>query len=713
MKLTEGRTRRSAEITFAVCVAFYLVDVLVPPFASMATGHGWYWNGSITDTVLGVMTLLFPVVGVLVARRQPRNAVGWVMLGVGIVASLPLSAYYEYADAVGRRSLVGADVAAALESAVWAPLLGLMGTILILLFPDGHLPSPRWRFVAWLSGFSIAYIYLAVTFSPGKVDQAGRLIDNPLALPLLRNAERFLVPSLALFPLSIVLCAAGLVVRFRRSTGMERLQLKWLTTAGAFVAVAYAIAMTANLAANGAWANGDPLWLQVIENTAVFSFSLIPVAIGVAILRHGLYDVDLVINKAVVFGLLAAFITVVYVAIVVGVARTAGGGDRLNIALSIAATSMVAVAFQPVRERVERFANRVVYGRRATPYEVLSDFADRLGGAFDAAALLPVMAQTVAEGVGANNVEVWLATHSGLVREASWPQEVGVHDGGARRRPDELSGDRVVEVRHHGELLGALSVTKPPGDSLRPAEVRLLDDVATQAGLVLRNTRLVEELRGSRERLMTIQDDERQRLERRLHDGAQRRLLTVASMIGEAREQVRPGGDAAAALEQLAGQLKAATEELGELARGIHPAVLTELGLGSGVRALAQRAPIPVGVEVQGERPLPRNVEATLYFVAAESLTNVAKHAHATSATVRLIISDSSASLNVTDDGIGGVDERRGSGVRGLADRVAAMDGSLDIWSPPGSGTRLTCRIPLSASAPPSDELALVRRSGR
>jgi signal transduction histidine kinase len=227
----------------------------------------------------------------------------------------------------------------------------------------------------------------------------------------------------------------------------------------------------------------------------------------------------------------------------------------------------------------------------------------------------------------------------------------------------------------------------------------------------LRNVQLVEELRGSRERLMTSQGDERQRLERRLHDGAQRRLLTVASMIGEAREQVRPGGDAAAALEQLAGQLKAAIEELSELARGIHPAVLTELGLSSAVRMLAQKAPIPVGVEVQGERRLPRNIEATLYFVVAESLTNVAKYAHATSATVRLMITDSSASLEVSDDGIGGVDEGRGSGVRGLADRIAAIDGTLEVVSPPGSGTRLTCHIPLGSVARPSDELALAQRS--
>ena len=714
MRLSDTQIRRLAEIAVGVCVAFYLVEVFGPPVASLATGHGWYWDSTATDMLLTVMTMMFPFIGVLVVRRQPRNAVGWVMLAVGIVASIPLATYFVFGYAVHGDLLPGARIAAALESATWAPILGLMGTFLILLFPDGHLPSSRWRPVGWLAGFSIVYIYLAVTFSPGKVIQSGRSFDNPLALSVLgSHGYVLLAPSLVLFPLSIILCAAGLVVRFRRSVGTERLQLKWLTSAGALVALFYAVAMAGNAVGGGAWDNTDPTWLLVIENIALFSFALIPLAIGVAILKHGLYDIDLVINRAVVFALLAGFITVVYVAIVVGVGRMAGRGDRPDIVLSIVATTVVAVAFQPVRERVRRFANRLVYGRRATPYEVLSDFAGRVGGAYDAADLLPVMARTVAEGLAADRVEIWLATGPRLVREAVWP-DTGATGGAAVREAagvEAITGDWVVAVRHHGELLGALAVTKPAGESLRPAELTLLDDVAAQAGLVLRNVRLVEDLRSSRERLMSSQDDERRQLERRLHDGAQRRLRTVASLMLDAHALLGPDkGDVVTALDQLTSQLEAATEELGELARGIHPAMLTELGLGPAVRALAERSPLPVAVEVRGSGRLSRNVEATLYFVASEALTNIVKYAHATSVTIMLRIGADQASLEVSDDGIGGVDETRGSGVRGLRDRVMAVDGTLEVLSPPGGGTHLTCVVPQSSST--RAEPALSGRSG-
>ena len=712
-RLTDSQLRGLAMITFAACVVFYLIDGLVPLFARVAAGQGWRWGAGPLDTMLVVITALFPIVGVLIARREPRNAVAWIMLAAGVVASFPFVPYYEYTIKFQPGSLPAGDTVAAIEDGTWAIIIALIGMFLILLFPDGHLPSPRWRWVAWLAGITTVYVYLATTFTPGKLPDLP--IDNPWGLSFLggRTANLVLL-TLVVIPISIGLCAAGLVVRFRRSTGIERQQLKWLTTAGAVVAVGYGTALLATLPGDGNWTSSDPTWLKIVEIAGVSTFALIPISIGVAILKHGLYDIDVVINKALVFGLLAGFITVVYVGIVVGVGHLAGRGDRPNIVLSIAATTFVAVAFQPVRERVERFANRLVYGRRATPYEVLSDFADRVGGAYDATALLPVMARTVAEGLDATRVEIWLTGGSGLLRDTSWPAAESTLNGSVPTTND-IVADRVVEVRHSGDLLGALAVTKPAGDSFRPAELKLLDDVAAQAGLVLRNVRLVEELRGSRERLMSSQDDERRRLERRLHDGAQQRLVTVGALINQAREQLGPdAGDSATALDQLAGQLQSANEELSELARGIHPAVLTDLGLGAAIQALADRAPVPVGVDVRLEQHLSRNVEATLYFVAAEALTNVAKYAHATSVVLTLSIEETSAVLEVVDDGIGGVDETRGSGVRGLRDRVAAVDGNIEISSPPGAGTRLRCLIPLTATVTSrTEDLLLAGRSGR
>jgi signal transduction histidine kinase len=507
------------------------------------------------------------------------------------------------------------------------------------------------------------------------------------------------------FPLCILGCAVALVVRFRRSRGVERLQLKWLATAGAFVALTYLAAMTASLLAGG----HDPVpgWVEALQEATLVSFAAIPLAIGVAVLKHGLYGIDVVINKAVVFGVLASFITAVYVVIVVGIGRLVGHGDRPNLALSITATAVVAVAFQPVRDRVQRFANRLVYGTRATPYEVMSDFADRMGGTYAAADLVPMMARTVAQGVGARRVDVWLAVGPGLVREATWPLEpAGQVPQATADSIADLRGERVVPVRHHGDLLGALTVVKPPGEAVTPVEDKLLDDVAAQAGLVLRNARLIDDLRSSRQRLVTTSDEERRRLERNLHDGAQQNLVSVALMLRAVRGRLGPDDAVGTALDLASQHLATAIEELRELARGIHPAILTDRGLAPALRSLAERSPVPVVVDYRLAARPPANVEGTLYFVAAEALANVAKYAQASEVTVRVTSTDATVTLAVDDDGVGGADDTRGSGLRGLVDRVSVVDGTLHVSSPRGGGTHLTCTVPVVAGPPAAAQKA-------
>jgi signal transduction histidine kinase len=585
-------------------------------------------------------------------------------------------------------------------------VLGLIGTFLILLFPDGHLPSRGWRWVGWFSGLAVAYVYLMITLIPGSLEEIGYPgVDNPLGVPVVGDLADLLLLTIVVIPISFVLCATAVVQRFRRSGGTERLQLKWLATAGATVAALYFVTMLGSLPTG--FQDADAPWLLVLQQVSVLSFALIPLAIGVAILKHGLYEIDVVINRAVVYGALAVFITAVYVAIVVGVGRLVGGGDRPDLALSIVATAVVAVAFEPVRARVQRFANRLVYGVRATPYEVLSKFADRVGGSFDAGELLPTMARTVGEGIGATSTEVWLASGPGLVLETSWAAS-GVVPVAPRTVEDvsELRGSRVAEVRHGGELLGALTVNKPAGEELNPAEEKLLADVAGQAGLVLRNVRLIEDLRSSRQRLVSTADEERRRLERNLHDGAQQSLVAVALMITSARSSLAPeDASLGPALEQAADQLRAAIDELRELARGIHPAILTDRGLGPAISSLAERSPVPVVVDFQLEQRPPAAVEASLYFAAAEALTNVAKYAHATEVTVTVAATGTPGGggglvLEVADNGIGGADMSRGSGLRGLVDRLAVVGGTVAVHSLPGQGTRLTCAVPVL----PTDE---------
>jgi signal transduction histidine kinase len=451
----------------------------------------------------------------------------------------------------------------------------------------------------------------------------------------------------------------------------------------------------------GSQAANNPAVVNVIQQLAVFSFLLIPVAIGFAVLKYRLYDIDVVINKAVVYGAKAAFITAVYVAIVVGIGR-AVGSDR-NIGLSILATALVAVGFQPVRERVQRFANRVVYGKRATPYEVLSEFSSGVARAVATEELLPAMARIAAEGVGAARADVWLRVGSELVREAEWPEANGriraavpLADGS--EPPAMPDADTAIPVRHRGELLGLIGVKKSAGEAVTPAETKLLEDLASQAGLVLRNVRLIEELRTSRQRLVTAQDEERRRLERDLHDGAQQRLVAISLALRMARGLVRPDGnpDLGPRLDQAAEQLALALSELREFARGIHPAILTELGLPAALVSLAERSTAPATVDVTRlDHRLPPQIEATAYFVVSEALANIAKHANAKAVGIRVTVDDGALRVEVTDDGVGGADTTKGSGLRGLADRVAAVDGTLEVDSPAGGGTTLRIRIPL------------------
>jgi signal transduction histidine kinase len=317
------------------------------------------------------------------------------------------------------------------------------------------------------------------------------------------------------------------------------------------------------------------------------------------------------------------------------------------------------------------------------------------------------MARTVAEAVGAARADVWLHVGSELIREASWPDSNG-QEGSvvpAADGADEVSVpdvDHAVPVRHQGELLGVIGVKKSAGETVTPADTKLLGDLASQAGLVLRNVRLIEDLRTSRQRLVTAQDEERRRLERDLHDGAQQRLVAISLALRMARGLVDPDVDAALGerLERASDELVRALAELREFARGIHPAILTERGLVPALQSLAERSPVPAMVESAAlDARLPSAVGATAYFVVSEALANVGKYAKATRVTILVGSADGELTVEVADDGIGGADPSRGSGLRGLTDRVAAVDGTLQVHSPTGEGTTLRVRIPIPVLA--------------
>ncbi len=261
------------------------------------------------EFVFFIVVMIFPLVGLLILRRQPRNTIGWLLQGIGLVWAVGAftDSYATYGLLLNPGSVPQPAIAAVINGGIWVPALGLMCTFLILLYPDGHLPSPRWRLVGWLSAGTIVALTLTLYLTPGRLELGpAPTVVNPLgwesAQPVLAVAMAVL---LALFPLCSVLCAASVVRRFRRSHGIERLQLKWLATAGAVVALLFLTAMAAPVVLRMI-ASSDTArpWLNAVDTLSFLSFALLPGAIGVAILRHGLYGIDVFINRALVYSFL-------------------------------------------------------------------------------------------------------------------------------------------------------------------------------------------------------------------------------------------------------------------------------------------------------------------------------------------------------------------------------------------------------------------------
>ena len=412
------------------------------------------------------------------------------------------------------------------------------------------------------------------------------------------------------------------------------------------------------------------------------------------------------INRAVVFAALAAFITAVYIAVVVGLGALVGAAGDPPLALSILATAIVAVAFQPVRVRVQRLANRLVYGRRASPYEALAAISEQAAAARAAEDVLPRVARAVAEGTGAAHAHVWVASAGELRLTAAWPdgpagsaRTVTLDDADLPHLPDV---DAAVPVRYRGELLGALSVVKPRGEALSAADEQLLGDVASQAGLVLRNVRLtaellarLEDLRASRQRLVSAQDEQRRRLERNLHDGAQQHLVALRSS-SRSRATGRSDSSVQQALAGLQHDVDEAIEALRDLARGIYPPLLAHQGLAAALEAHARKAAFPLAIEAEGVGRYPQDVEAAVYFCCLEALQNVAKYASASRAEVRLDEADGElASRARRRRGLRSRTTARGSGLQDMADRPAALGGQVDVISTPAGGTVVTGSIPV------------------
>ena len=369
-------------------------------------------NGSGVDP-FAIASLSFPVVGALIASRQPRNALGWVMLGVGVGWGFGalLGIYSRYGLTIRPGSLPRPDIALALSEPGWIPVIGLMGTFLILLFPNGRLPSPRWRPWAWFSAIALVLSFIAILIQPGSFTESGYPnVRNPLGVEALRPFSGLALLTIALIPISIVGCAVGLIRRFRRSHGQERLQLKWFAAAGSVVAAVYLVLMALSLPFN-VTGREPPSWVEVASNIGIYAFVLIPLATAVAILRYRLYDIDLIIKRTLVYTALTAALTVAYLLVVAGLQRVLHpftGQSELAVA---GATLAVAAIFRPARVRIQAFIDRRFYRRKYDATHTLETFSARLRDEIDLDVLTRELVVLVGTVMQPAHVSVWLRKH--------------------------------------------------------------------------------------------------------------------------------------------------------------------------------------------------------------------------------------------------------------------------------------------------------------
>jgi signal transduction histidine kinase len=679
MALSDTTLRRLAWTMLGLSILGLLVGVAL----DLASGH-------ISDYYFAAIVFTFPIVGIIVLTRRPRTLLGWLMLSLGVLFAIPGDQYAAYALQQDP-PLPGAGLLLAPSNASWVPFICVSG-FLLLLFPDGHLPSRRWGWFAWSCGIGSVLLYLVILLHPGPFDDLGFPdVENPLGLTAVGALGAWIYVFVVVAPTIVVGGAVAVIRRMRRTHDpVERQQLRWLAYAAGVIATLYVLAIvpSAVFAAD----EGDA-WSSVLGSIAATSFALIPITIGIAILRYRLYEIDIVIRKTVVFAVVTVSIAVVYVAIVAGIGAAVGNAS--TPLLSALAAAIVALVFQPVRAWAHRVGDRLVYGERATPYEVMATFGDHLAGTYASEDVLPRLARVLGEGVGAERACVWLRIDDDQRAVATWPA-------------DALPGtmdDHTTEVRHAGEVLGALSIAMPANDALDPAREKLMDDLAAQAGLVLRNERLTEQLRArlddlkaAQRRLVSAQDEERRRLERNIHDGAQQQLVALAVKARLARALTeRDPAKAAEMLSQIEAETQGALEDLRDLARGIYPPLLADKGLPAALESQARKSALPVAVEADGPGRYPPEVEAAVYFSVLEALQNTAKYAEASRATVSLRRADGALTFSVSDDGRGfdTTTTGYGTGLQGIADRLGALDGEVRVRSEGGHGTTVTGRVPL------------------
>ncbi|MGH3509315.1 MAG: sensor histidine kinase [Nocardioidaceae bacterium] len=618
---------------------------------------------------VGFVQLLYIAVGMVILRAHPGHLVGRLVLLGGAIAGggtglLELS-YARLRDHPADPTAgLGATLGATGRGFGWL----LVVLVLPQIFPDGRRGGPRrlapvaW----WISLSTVAIFAFTGLFSPDQTDLRISTIDNPIGLPhrLSGITDALMALQLLFAVLTIALAITCLVSRWRHGGELRRQQLLWFGLAFAPPIAVFVLSFTDSAAP----------WMFGVASLPV------PVAIGIAVLQHRLYDVNLVLNRSLTYGALWLLIAALYAVTVGGVGamlRQEGAGWVPWVAAGV-----VAVSFAPLRDALQRAANKLTYGRWSQPAEVLAATGRRLSDATDVPGLLRTLADELGDGLGLAYVEITDADRTSLARRGEPPSS-----------PDELP------LQAYGAPVGSLRWSLRP---LREADRRLLSDVAGQLGAVVHAAGLVREIRANQERLVMAREEERKRLRRDLHDGLGPALAGLTLQVDTLRNRLDRAADEG--LLGLRSGIASTVLDVRRIVEGLRPPAIDELGLAEALTQLAGRLTahggpsLTVCVEAEG---LSAAVEVAVYRIAQEAVTNATRHAGAAHVTVDLAARDGALELVVCDDGSGVLRPREGGvGLNSMRERAEEVGGSLLVDAAPGRGTTVTARLPVAQGVP-------------
>jgi signal transduction histidine kinase len=637
-------------------------------------------NGNYKPLPYAGLAAALGAIGFVLTSRMPRHRISWVMAAGGLwwaVGALA-NAWAVEALVTSPGSLPGGLAAAWFDSWAWLPGLTVFASALLVLMPDGHLASRRWWPVLAATAGGCALLVPAISTS-ATFDLADTKVANPWSTDS-GAVELAVVAGLPLVIAGLVASLAAFAVRYRRSEGDTRQQLRW---------VGVSLALSVVLGVAGAFLWGVVPGAAVLPALAVIA---LPAGIAVAVLRYRLYELDLVVNRTLVYLVLTVAVVGSYV-IVVGLVGSYLS-RRGDLIVSVAVTGVVAVGFQPLRAHVQRWVNRLMYGERDDPYLAIAGLGRSLASSLQVDAVLPTAVETIGRTLALQYVGV-------TVSEPGSESQEEVARFGA-----PATEVLVFPLVHQGASTGELRLSPRPGERLRERDRRLIVDLAPQVAAAAHAVELAHELQTARRRLVTLREEERRRIRRDLHDGLGPALAGLTFTIDAARN-LAPS-DLAEADELLASageQAQTLIADVRRLIYGLRPPTLDELGLIASLRALVSRESSPrTRLVVDAPDPLPpleAALEVSAYRIVQEALTNVSRHAGATNCTIQLALESKNLLIVVSDDGCGFTDHRVGVGLHAMRERAAELGGTCEIVSARGAGTTVSVTLPREISEVP------------